>query len=53
MVQQLAERVAAATGHDAPTVREQLRSPGTVLSAQEAVAYGLVEQIAVPLHASP
>jgi ATP-dependent Clp protease protease subunit len=49
MVQQLAERVAAVTGHDAGSIQEQLRSPGTMLSAQAAVAYGLVERIHVPL----
>jgi len=49
LVQQLSTRIAAVTGHDSAVVREQLRSPGRVLSAQEAVAYGLVERIETPL----
>jgi ATP-dependent Clp protease protease subunit len=50
MLQRLCARIAAVTGHDASAVREQLCSPGRLLSAQEAVEYGLVERIDVPLH---
>jgi ATP-dependent Clp protease protease subunit len=49
LVRQLCERVSRVTGHDIDTVREQLRGAGTLLSAQEAAAYGLVERIEVPL----
>jgi len=49
MLQQLCARIATVTSHDAVGIREQLRSPGRVLSAQEAVEYGLVEGIEVAL----
>jgi ATP-dependent protease ClpP protease subunit len=51
LVQQLASRIAAVTGLPAGDVREQLRAPGVLLSPQEAVEYGLVERIDVPLAA--
>jgi ATP-dependent Clp protease, protease subunit len=50
LVQQLASRIAAVAGLRAEAVREQLRPPGVLLSAQAAVSYGLVERIDVPLH---
>jgi ATP-dependent Clp protease protease subunit len=45
MLDQMCQRLAELTGRTPDEIREDLRSPGRFLSAEDAVAYGLVERV--------